>query len=86
MKDFLSQLFVFTTSEQRQRGKTARAFLIYAAVGAVGFLLTELLMYLGMLFVSDEGFWYLALNVAVKGIVLIWNYIGAYVVQGKSSQ
>ena len=72
----LSQLFVFTSSVQREKGKTARAFFIYAAVGLIGFALTELLMHTGMLFVSDEGLWYLLLNCIVKGIVLVWNYIG----------
>ena len=72
----LSQLFVFNTKTQREKGKTARAFFIYAAVGIIGFGLTELLMHIGMLFVSEKGLWYLLLNCFVKGIVLIWNYIG----------
>ena len=72
----LSQLFVFTSSEQRKKGKTAKAFFIYAIVGIIGFALTEILMHLGMVFVSDEGLWYLLLNCVVKGIVLVWNYLG----------
>ncbi len=72
----LSQLFVFNSESQREKGKTARAFLIYAAVGIIGFALTELLMHIGMIFVPEAGLWYLLLNCFVKGVVLIWNYIG----------
>ena len=81
----LSMLFVFTTREQRQRGRGAAAFFTYAAVGLVGLGLTEGLMHLGMLFVSREGLWYLVLNLFVKGVVLIWNYLGrkVFVYRGK---
>lgn len=72
----LSQLIVFTSKSQREKGKRAGAFLIYAAVGLIGFALTELLMHIGMLFVSHEGLWYILLNCFVKGIVLVWNYVG----------
>ena len=72
----LSQLFVFTSKEQKEKGKGAKAFLIYAIVGLIGFGLTEALMHLGMLFVSQAGLWYLLLNCFVKGVVLVWNYIG----------
>lgn len=71
-----SQLFVFTSKEQREKGKKASAFFIYAVVGLIGFVLTELLMHIGMLFVSHEGLWYILLNCFVKGVVLIWNYVG----------
>jgi putative flippase GtrA len=72
----LSQLFVFTSKEQREKGKKASAFFIYAVVGLIGFVLTELLMHIGLLFVSHEGLWYILLNCFVKGVVLIWNYVG----------
>jgi putative flippase GtrA len=72
----LSQLFVFTSKEQREKGKKASAFFIYAVAGLIGFVLTELLMHIGMLFVSHEGLWYILLNCFVKGVVLIWNYVG----------
>jgi putative flippase GtrA len=72
----LSQLFVFTSKAQREKGKKASAFFIYAVVGLIGFVLTELLMHIGMLFVSHEGLWYILLNCFVKGVVLIWNYVG----------
>ena len=72
----LSNIFVFRSEEQREKGKTAGGFLIYAAVGFSGFLITELGTLLGTLVIGDSGIWYLALTCFVKGIVLIWNYVG----------
>ena len=72
----LSNIFVFKDKEQREKGKTAGAFLIYAAVGVIGFGITEGLTLLGTLVIGDEGIWYLALTVAVKAVVLVWNYVG----------
>ena len=81
----LSMLFVFTTGEQKQKSRGIFAFLTYAAVGLIGLGLTEGLMHLGMLFVSTEGLWYLVLNLFVKGVVLIWYYLGRkiFVYHGK---
>ena len=59
-----------------EKGKTLGAFLIYVAVGVVGFGLTELLTLLGTGLIGHEGIWYLLLSCFVKGIVLIWNYVG----------
>ena len=72
----LSNIFVFKTDEQKKKGKTARGFLIYATVGVIGFGLTELLTLLGTLVIGDAGLWYLALTCFVKGVVLVWNYVG----------
>ena len=81
----LSSLIVFTTHEQKNKSKSLKAFLIYAAVGVIGYLLTQGLMHLGMIFVSKDGIWYLVLNMFVKGVVLIWNYLGRkiFVYHGK---
>lgn len=82
----LSMLYVFTNEEQKEKNKKrGQTFAIYALVGIVGLLLTELLMYLGMLFCNKEGFWYVLLSCAVKGVVLIWNYMGRkiFVYNGK---
>lgn len=72
----LSNVFVFKSEEQRKKGKTARGFLIYAAVGIVGFIITELMTLLGTVVIGEGGFWYLVLTVGVKGVVLVWNYVG----------
>ena len=44
----LSQLFVFTSDTQREKGKKAGAFLIYALVGLVGFGLALVAQRLGL--------------------------------------
>ena len=72
----LSNRFVFKSEEQKERGKTAGAFFLYVLVGVIGFGLTELLTLLGTRFIGDHGIWYILLTCVVKGIVLIWNYIG----------
>lgn len=81
----LSNIFVFNADDQKEKGKTAGAFFIYAAVGVIGYILTAVLTLLGTLVIGEEGIWYLALTVAVKGIVLIWNYVGRkiFVYKGK---
>ncbi len=72
----LSNIFVFRSAEQQKEGKTVKAFLIYAVVGVIGYFLTVGLTLLGTLFIGESGFWYLLLTCFVKGVVLIWNYIG----------
>ena len=72
----LSNIFVFKEKEQKEKGKTAKAFLIYALVGVIGFVLTEVLTILGTLVIGEGGIWYLVLTCFVKGAVLIWNYVG----------
>ena len=72
----LSNIFVFKSDEQRKRGGGIAAFLIYAAVGVIGFGLTEILTLVGTRFIGGDGVWYLLLTCFVKGIVLIWNYVG----------
>ena len=81
----LSNVFVFRTPEQKEKGKTFGAFLIYAAVGIVGYFLTVGLTLLGTRFIGEEGIWYLIMTAIVKGIVLIWNYLGRkiFVYRGK---
>ena len=81
----LSNIFVFKSAEQKESGKTAKGFLIYAAVGFSGFLITELCTILGTLVIGEGGIWYLALTLLVKTVVLVWNYVGRkiFVYKGK---
>ncbi len=72
----LSNLFVFRSAAQREKGRNFGAFLIYAVVGLIGFGITELCMWLGVMAVGSDGLWYLLIKCFVAGIVLIWNYIG----------
>ena len=72
----LSNIFVFRSQEQKEKGKTLSAFLIYAGVGIIGYFMTVGLTLLGTRLIGDEGIWYLLMTAVVKGIVLIWNYLG----------
>ncbi len=72
----LSNIFVFRKAEQQRDGKTVKAFVIYAVVGVIGYFLTVGLTLIGTYFIGESGIWYLLLTCAVKGIVLVWNYIG----------
>ena len=72
----LSNIFVFNKEEQKEKGRTTKAFLIYALVGVIGFGLTEVLTIIGTHFIGNGGIWYLALTCFVKGVVLVWNYVG----------
>jgi putative flippase GtrA len=72
----LSMLVVFRTPGQQKKGKTVRAFVIFAVVGLVGLGLTELFMYLGVKIVGPAGLWYILVKCFVTAIVLVWNYIG----------
>jgi hypothetical protein len=76
---------LFKEKEQREKGKTLSAFLIYALVGVIGFVLTELLTIGGTLLIGEGGVWYLLLTCFVKGVVLVWNYVGRkiFVYRGK---
>ena len=82
---FLSNVFVFKTDEQREKGKTFGAFFVYALVGLIGLGLTEVLTIFGTTFIGEGGIWYILLSGAVKCIVLVWNYIGrkVFVYRGK---
>lgn len=72
----LSNLIVFNRAEQKKKGATFGAFLIYVAVGVIGYGMTVGLTLLGTRFIGEEEIWYILLTCVVKGIVLIWNYLG----------
>ena len=81
----LSNIFVFKSEEQKEKGRTLSAFLIYFAVGLIGFGLTELGMWLGVKLVGTDGLWYILVKCFVAGVVMIWNYAGRkiFVYRGK---
>ncbi len=74
----LSMAVVFRSDSQQKQGKTKKAFFVFAAVGVVGLVLTELLQLLGEGMVGavlgDLGKY--AVKLCVTGIVLVWNYAG----------
>ena len=73
----LSMLFVFVNPEQKEKNKKwIKTFTVFAIIGVIGLVLTEILMHLGMLVVSEKGFWYILLSCFVKGVVMLWNYLG----------
>lgn len=72
----LSNIFVFISKEQKQKGRSLVAFLLYVVVGVIGYGLTVGLTLLGTLIIGEAGIWYLLMTCVVKGLVLIWNYIG----------
>ena len=72
----LSRLFVFTTEKQKEQSRSIKSFIIYNAVGIIGFFLTMFGMWAGKMIVGDTGFWYVLVKCIVAGLVLIWNYAG----------
>lgn len=66
-----SVVFVFRSAREQNRGKSAGAFLLFAAIGAAGLLLSEGGM---ALFFGVIGIHYLVSRAIVSGLVLIWNY------------
>lgn len=72
----LSVTVVFKSAEQQKKGKTVKAFVIFAVIGLIGLGLTELGMYIGVKIVGSAGLWYLLVKCFVAGVVLVWNYIG----------
>ncbi len=81
----LSNLVVFRSEEQKKRGRNFSAFMIFFAVGLVGFGLTELFMWIGVRLVGSEGLWYILVKCFVAGVVMVWNYLGRkiFVYRGK---
>ena len=69
----VSLWFVFNSEEQKKRGKNSKSFIKVLLIAIVGFLLTEILMYIGEFLLNID---YRIVKIIVSGIVLIWNYIG----------
>ena len=73
----ISIWFVFTTEKQKERGRNVKAFLIFALVGFIGYLLTVGGVQLGCWIINrHEGLGALLVRAVVAGIVMIWNYVG----------
>ena len=69
----LSLAFVFTSENDRGRGRDVGSFLIFGVIGLAGLGLTELGMWTG---IEVLGWNYMIVKVMVTGAVLIWNYLG----------
>ena len=51
----LSNLFVFTSEEQKEKGRNVKAFLLYVLVGVIGYGLTVVLTLLGTKIIGEDG-------------------------------
>jgi len=69
----LSLLFVFTQAKDVGKGRSVGAFLVFAVIGLLGLLWTEIGMWLG---IEILGLHYMIVKVVVTGLVLMWNYLG----------
>ncbi len=69
----LSLLFVFTRAEDRRRGRSVGAFLVFGVIGLLGLLWTELGIWLGVAVLEWD---YRLVKVFVTAVVLLWNYLG----------
>jgi len=68
-----SLLWVFKSAQQHNKGKTVGAFAIFAVIGVIGLVLTEVGMELGTRWVGKD--YYMVVKIFVAGVVLIWNYV-----------
>ncbi len=68
----LSLIWVFKSAKESNKGKTAGAFAIFAIVGIIGLLLTEVGMELGTRWAGQQ--YYMVVKIFVAGVVLLWNY------------
>ena len=69
----LSLAFVFTRADDRGKGRTVGAFLIFGIIGLLGLALTELGMWIGVELLAWN---YMFVKIFVTGVVLFWNYLG----------
>ena len=68
-----SILFVFKSARIQKKGRSAAAFMLFALIGIVGLVLTELGMFAGTELLHIH---YMLVKIIVTGIVLMWNYLG----------
>lgn len=73
----LSLYFVFTSEAQQKKGRTVKDFIIFAVIGIIGLILTELGMHLGA---NVLKFNFMLVKIVVAAIVLFWNYIARKVI------
>jgi putative flippase GtrA len=79
----LSFIFVFKQIDENARRHKVRAFLVFAIIGIIGLLITELCMFAGINILGQK--WYPAIKVITAGIVLVWNYTARKIFVFKTS-
>lgn len=68
----MSISFVFKAVKDKASVRTKKAFIIFAVMGTIGFLLTELGMFAGVELLLMN---YMLVKVLVTLLVMVWNYI-----------
>jgi putative flippase GtrA len=68
----LSLIFVFKKANRNAKQHKVRSFVLFALIGIIGLLVTELCMLTGIRILGQER--YLAVKIVTAGIVLAWNY------------
>ena len=69
-----SFLFVFRQIDENAKRRKIRSFVLFATIGIIGLLITELCMYAGVYLFGQK--WYLIVKIFTAGIVFFWNYVG----------
>ena len=69
----LSLRFVFVQEKDRGRGRSLGAFMVFAVVGAMGLVWTEVGMWAGIELMKWN---YMFVKALVTAAVLAWNYLG----------
>lgn len=69
----LSIAYVFKRGRDKVEGRQVESFVIFAIIGVIGLVLTELGMLWGIRIFAVEH--YLIIKVFVAAAVLIWNYV-----------
>jgi len=79
-----SLLFVFKQIDENAKRRKIRSFVLFAVIGIIGLLITELCMYAGIYIFGQK--WYLIVKIFTAGIVLLWNYAGRKVLIFKGAK
>ena len=69
----LSNLYVFKKIDDKVKKQPMRSFIIFAVIGVIGLILTEIGMYAGVELCGEK--YYMFVKVVVAAVVLLWNYI-----------
>lgn len=68
----LSIHFVFKSAKEQRKGRSVGAFVLFAAIGFIGLVMSEAGMYL---FYGIAHIHYMVAKMLVSGIVFIWNFM-----------
>ncbi|MDP4120232.1 MAG: GtrA family protein [Bacillota bacterium] len=72
MNYILSIFFVFIREDQKDKGKNAKAMIIFLVGSAIGLLLNNVIMNIGAV---QLNFYYMIVKVFATLVVMVWNYL-----------